>query len=289
MKNLLLTILIILSYSLSFAQATYTLISENKIWSEVDCLNFGGCQTQFYKFQGDTILGAYTYKKIYISSDSLQKSWNINGAMREELSQKVFFSDFTDEYLIYNFSLVKGETFYPNFSGCQFEMTLDSIDSIELLNGEFRRRYNFSSWSNEQWIEGIGSTKGLLNVGLEMCTSDVYTSLNCFTENATLKFQNSNFSTCYFTTVGLTNDIPKENITISPNPITNYGILRFTSYLSDYELKIYSITGNLVRDISNLSGQEFLIERKDLNSGLYYIQLTKDNNIIGICKMIISP
>lgn len=70
MKNLLLTILIILSYSLSFAQATYTLISENKIWSEVDCLNFGGCQTQFYnskvtQFWVHILIKRYTFHQTH--------------------------------------------------------------------------------------------------------------------------------------------------------------------------------------------------------------------------------
>lgn len=288
MKTLSLTIMFMLTYFLTSAQTNYPLIKENKVWSEVNCLNFGGCETHFYKFQGDTTVGTNLYKKLYISADSSHSSWSLFGAMREELNQKVYFTDLIDEYLFYDFTLTPGEIYYANIRGCQFEMTLDSIDSIELLNGETRKRYNFSNWNTEQWIEGIGSLKGLLNIGFNMCMSDVYIDLNCFTENDTLKFQNSNFSSCYYTTVGLAKDIPIENFAISPNPLTTYGILKSTSFLTDCELKIYNTAGKLVRDIPNLSGQEFVIERKDLNSGLYFIQLTKDNNIIGICKMIIS-
>ncbi len=266
----------------------FPLVGENKIWSEVDCMNFGPCETHFYKFQGDTVLEANSYKKLYTSSDSLQSSWYIIGAMREDSAHKVFFSDLTEEYLLYDFSLNKGETLYANFRGCQFEMTLDLLDSIVLLDGEIRKRYNFSSWTTDTWIEGIGSINGLVNVGLQMCTADVYTQLNCFTENDSLKFQNSYFSSCYISTVGLTKDISIENIALSPNPFTTAAILKVPFYLTNCKLSIYSVSGKLLRTYPNLSGKEFLIERNDLNPGLYFLQLTESNNTKRICKMIIS-
>lgn len=288
MKTLLLAFMFILSFFVTSAQTNYPLLSENKIWSEVNCLNFGGCETHFYKFQGDTTVGTNLYKKLYISSDSAHSSWSMIGAMREELNQKVYFSDLTDEYLFYDFTLTAGEIYYANIRGCQFEMTLESIDSVELLNGEIRKRYNFSNWNIEQWIEGIGSLKGLLNIGVDMCMSDVYIDLNCFTENDTLKYKNTSFTSCFYSTVGLANDIQEENITLYPNPLTTASILRSTIFLADFELKIYNISGKLVRKVANLSGQEFLIERNNLNSGLYFIQLTKNNNSLGICKMLIA-
>jgi len=266
----------------------FSLVGENKIWSEVNCINFGPCETHFYKFQGDTILSANSYKKLYTSSDSLHSSWYIIGAMREDSAQKVFFSDLTEEYLLYDFSLSKGETLYADFRGCQFEMTLDNIDSIVLLNGEIRKRYNFSNWTTDTWIEGIGSINGLINVGLQMCSFDIYSQLNCFTENDLLKLQNSDFTSCYFSSVGLTKDISIEKITLSPNPFITAAILKTPSYMANCVLRIYSVSGKLLRTYSNLSGKQFLIERGDLNPGLYFIQLKDANNIKRICKMIIS-
>ena len=134
-----------------------TLVDTNKVWNVVTCLNFGPCGTTSFHFGLDTIIVNQTYKKIVVNNYSIPIGFNpIPIAAREDLNTKqIYFHNGNIEYLGYDFSLAKGETFITNFGGCSHQMIVDSVDMITLLNGESRKRILF--FGGVTWIEGIGS------------------------------------------------------------------------------------------------------------------------------------
>src|SRR5207244_1851432 len=135
------------------------------------------------------------------TNDSSMSYWLYAGAMREDLSKKIFFITSINEYLYYDFGLNKNDTFRTSLDGCLVEMIADSVDSVMLLNGEYRKRI-FFQWG-DTWIDGIGSMNGVAQVAFDRCTTDAYAGLNCFTEDQVLKYKNPIYPSCYFRTTGI--------------------------------------------------------------------------------------
>lgn len=212
-KQTLIAGLLIIS-GFSFGQ---NLIETNKLWTSVECI--GHCWTWGHKFEGDTVINETIYKKLWQTMDSTFTNWNYANAMRETPDGKVYQWTVDGEELLYDFNLQVGEQFYSVFNGCEVNLEVESIDSITLLNGEKRKRLNFE-WGTESWIEGIGSSYGLLNVGWEQCAFDWHFELNCLSENNILKYDNPNFEGCYVITTGLV-EKSSGSIQVTPNPFKN--------------------------------------------------------------------
>jgi hypothetical protein len=258
-------------------------------WNVSGSENFGGTHTEIFKIFGDSVIGNKSYNKIFVSYDSTMSNWMYNGLLREDSNKVYYIPQYGNTAgLLYDFSLNAGDTTHiiSAWMPEPQEFICQSVDSI-IYNSTIYKRWNFS-FPYEQWLEGIGSNVGPLYSGASAYVFDLWFSLLCFHRNDTLLYMQPNIAQCYYSTVGLTYDIPKENISLYPNPLTTASILRSTILLTDVELKIYNASGGLVRRVADLSGQEFLIERDNLNSGMYFIQLTKDSTIVGICKMLIS-
>lgn len=136
-------------------------------WHLISCYN--GCLTDVYFTDGDTLVGGKNYKILdgfhYISRSFL---------IREEVeNQKVYFTTtvpgFTDEYLLYDFSLTVGDSIDMKNPISPFEhhagyYQVDSILRKPLVDGNLYRHYYLSptpsntvSTNKAAWIEGMGS------------------------------------------------------------------------------------------------------------------------------------
>jgi len=51
---------------------------------------------------------------------------------------------------------------------------------------------------------------------------------------------------------------------------------------------VYNSYGQTVKQIKNISGQTFTLHRDNLQSGLYFLQLTQVNKIIATEKLVIT-
>lgn len=289
MKKLLTFSMLIVLFSCSLsAQSDNTFVTEGKVWSQVEWNNSEQAFTVFTRFQGDTIISGQLYMIVSQSSDSMQLNWMTVGAIRENETHQVYYYNFFEEYLLYDFSLTAGENFSAEINGCQINMPLASIDTIQLLNGENRLRYNFTGQYWEQWIEGIGSSWGPLSVGHLDCSSDWYMSLNCFTENDTLKYRNSQYDDCYVLITGIAEFQNTMEFSINPNPFNQYATLKSSSDLSGCEVSIYSTSGILQKKYSYLSGQEVVINRDNLKAGLYFLHIHDDTGVRAVRKILIT-
>ncbi len=75
---------------------------------------------------------------------------------------------------------------------------------------------------------------------------------------------------------------------IYPNPFNSSTIIDFSTSLHSAELNIYNTHGQLVKQVENISGKEIQLSRSNLPSGIYFLQLTENNKIIVVDKLIIS-
>lgn len=287
-KKIFIIIITLSSFTIGRPQ---TLVDTNKLWSIVNCSYYMNpfCLTDFYRFQGDTIIGLNNYKKLFTAGDSTALYWNYFGAMRQDSDKKVYYHSGMNENLLYDFELNKNDTINLNIHSIPIQLVVDSVDTVVLLNGEKRRRLLFDLY-NEQWIEGIGSMFGLTNVAYYLYMYDASADLNCFKENDTLKYHNINYPTCNFSSgIGISETTSLKLFSINPNPFTVSTTLSFSNpNHEECAIKIYDMTGQLVRKISHVTNDKLIIEKEILKSGLYLFVLTSDSHFWGQEKLIIE-
>ena len=63
--------------------------------------------------------------------------------------------------------------------------------------------------------------------------------------------------------------------------------LNFGSQLNNAELNICNTTGEVVKTVSHINGQEVYIDRSELSSDVYYFQLSQNNQSTIIGKLIV--
>lgn len=80
----------------------------------------------------------------------------------------------------------------------------------------------------------------------------------------------------------------KQTIKISPNPFASQTTLQTDKTLANATLALYNSLGQQVKQIVNISGQTVTLHRDNLSSGLYYLQLTQDNQTIASDKLVIT-
>jgi len=77
-----------------------------------------------------------------------------------------------------------------------------------------------------------------------------------------------------------------ENFSVYPNPFTTSTKIQSTHPISSY--RIYSISGRLVRQEENGSGNTITIDRGSLPSGMYFVEVLSEDGILGRQKVIIQ-
>jgi hypothetical protein len=82
----------------------------------------------------------------------------------------------------------------------------------------------------------------------------------------------------------------KSSLTIksSPNPFVSETIMQTDKVLKNATLTIYNSLGLQVKQISNINGQIITVQRDNLPGGLYYFQLTEDNQTFATDKLVIT-
>lgn len=148
------------------------------------------------------------YLDVYESMDSLELDWHEVGLIREDtLTGKVYFRKYNDldEGLLYDFSLQPGDTVQvvnEFIDEIVAPMICDSVDMVN-VNGVLKKRIFLNSFYNpdvliETWIEGVGSSYGIMNSGLT--ASGIVgssASMLCCSQNNTTIWMDSLFANCY--------------------------------------------------------------------------------------------
>ena len=95
---------------------------------------------------------------------------------------------------------------------------------------------------------------------------------------------------CYWVSrkaTGINTIVFTNSIKFYPNPFLSTTTLQFNKSINNATLTIYNSIGHLVKQIKNITGQIFTINRDNLPSGVYFTRLTLDNKTLIIEKLII--
>lgn len=258
---------------------------------------WNGFGDDYYSFiiSGDTIINALMYHKLNIFSVASvnpscfsQVTRGYKGAFRQDtLLRKVFFIEqgASSEMLLYDFNMQVGDTvrgYTQTFS--PYPDVVQSMDSV-LVGSDYRKRWCINTCYFIYFIEGVGSTYGLICPS-SGCVTDLWEyTLDCFSVSGQTLFPDT---TVFCNIIDVTKNIPvvKPSVTLFPNPFHTSATLQIRDL--DCEIKIYNSMGALVQD-EIITRSDYILNRKSFPDGIYFYQLTTPKNEpIGSGRFIIE-
>ena len=276
---LLLALLIMAGGSSSVAQTPH-FPTQNASWSVYSFSNYQSDTLEYY-LEGDTILYDASWSKLF--HKSLQGDVGYCGAIKE--SDDIVEIKLPDEEkrLLYDFTLAVGDTFpYPPFHfgwDVYSVMVVERVDTVQLLNGEFRREIVSNMVTSavfeeiqERWIEGIGSVHGPLfplNPKLLDVECDEEFTLVCYSEDDELLYHNPRFASCMTATEI---DDAGENdwgVQLYPNPARDHIVISTADNTQIRAITIYDSLGKKVKQVTNTSE----IDVSGLKTGMYLCEM----------------
>ncbi|MFT4762782.1 MAG: hypothetical protein ACI9LN_004770 [Saprospiraceae bacterium] len=263
-------------------------VKENSQWDILFTNASYNMNTLSYKFEGDTIFNGELYKVLWISTDEFNEEWNITQYVRETSDGKIYDSE---DRLHYDFALSVGDTI--DFSS-DCTQQISAIDSIFLLDGTPRKRWEISAYNNpwntgvtDYWIEGIGSVHLITNYGLAGCSLDggIY-QLTCYHENNELLYQAG--EPCFFTST-LEKETPFFEMSIFPNPVSSSLSVQLSNHQNlPYNLKISTIDGKTVKFLDKKNGDDLTeITVNNYAKGIYFLQIIYNEQVLKTERFVV--
>lgn len=235
-----------------------------------------------YEAMGDTIVGAYTYKKVYVANNTGYPSGPPNNTIpfgpnifdfayrNDTPNKKVYYLDCTGginkDTLWFDFNLNIGDTLKEtySYSDIDFNTTnydrriVSSIDSIQIC-GTYYKRFNFNCPAFETYlIEGQGFGDRFFDTNFDgLCPFEP-----CITYD-------TEFFSCYNTSIK-SNGLTAFNISIFPNPVSHQ--LNISSDKKVEQVLIYDLMGKQILRRE----KEKNIDVSLLKSGIYFIKIKTD-------------
>lgn len=90
------------------------------------------------------------------------------------------------------------------------------------------------------------------------------------------------------TTLGIHGNATENRLSIFPNPVVSSTILQVTGNLGHASLRVCNALGQVVWQANDLSGSAVSFSRDNLPSGLYFVWLTDEDQVLGVEKMVIA-
>ncbi len=286
MKKMIVIFGIILSSTMqdATAQGYHPFPDSNAIWNNF----YYGYSTDFrerFGIKGDTLINEILYNKIYsIIDDTVlsQEHMTYYAALRENESKQIFIKiqDWDEEILIYDFSLNIGDSMphseYPEGDlhwGCR----VTDIDTIEMHDNQFRKRFKIEGGGLDYWIEGIGSVRGLFHPIRDYIIGS-YCELVCFKYMDTVVYlENPECNRCF---CRLLTPVEEEvclegDLNIYPNPASTSIKIELEKEEGAATISLINANGQTVLSIKALS---FPVEvnTQSLLPGMYQLRITKD-------------
>jgi hypothetical protein len=283
MKKVFTLIFMVFALNTVQSQTYYPLVIPNSSWNEVEKHSPNGLEHQYFYYESyiyDTVTEVINQKRYHIIWASTNYAY-----IREDSTKKVYFyqpqpnSNIVDtsEILLYDFNMHIGDTlltrvYYNGIYECKNVVT--DIDSV-LVNGEYRKRFKVSrNGYNAQfyWIEGIGSSMGLLGNWIMPFEADY--ELICYKVYDTLYFKVPKFASCngYLSVVKIMPVSPK----IYPNPAADF--LQIENISDKTNIEIFSIDGKLQKSLT--ISENGNVKINELAGGIYIIKLQTEKGLI---------
>ena len=287
-------VIVIMSFNLLSGQVTSVWFEENATWH----YGYGeGMDTPTAGYEklevtGDTIINSIEYRiinRIRVYSNETIQQLDSLYLRHDPVYDKVYRHLDSTEYLLYDFSAVKGDTIIVkaisgrgDISFCH--LLVDSI-GIEVFSDSITRRVQYCSESlNYQFdfagkiIEGIGSEVFLFPVDELVCDAGCANHFRCY-QDSKIIITNPNIGCEELVTSSYQDFAPSDKIRVYPNPAHDYIVIK-SDDVSDIGLvEIYDIAGKVVLSYqaAQLAG-EYRIGIEELSEGYYMVRFRQKDN-----------
>lgn len=305
MKKLLFITLVFLVWT-GRALSQVSFPENDAVWKE-EHITFAGPVLKHFALCGDTVLNGTQYSRVIelqLDSTGQVSGSTYLGGLRSTGSSVVFYSnEELTAYLLYDFSLQAGQTIqlHVPFLLDTITRTVDSVKSV-LLAGAMRRVIYFKpgpgEFDPEFWIEGIGSSYGLLNRATPP-GGDIGFQLLCYQHGS--DYLNLTLIECFLpelTGCGLANSTEFTSkgdplrMTVSPNPTASrlQFFINQPESLSRYNLKIYAANGKMLKVLEQVGPENTLPADVSLPPGFYIAVLdTKQSGrVMAHCTFVVQ-
>jgi hypothetical protein len=182
---------------------------------------------------------------------------------------------FADYWTFNSQTFLQGIIDSPDPQNCTIEIFLADSDSSSYGEGKTYVGYANPDAGGNWSVHVTGVNPG-----------DIITATAIDASGNTSEFSHNAFVGTY---TGILSSDMGDNITVYPNPFSDYTVIRF-NYTSVPPLSIflYNSTGQMIREYENTDKEEILLERNSLPDGLYFLNVEKCGEIIKTHKIIIE-
>lgn len=284
MKRISLVFLAVLMKLYSNAEY-YPISVDNHTWK---ITNFGLVLFHYSDFiDGDTVINNTTYHKLFQQMYGSESIYQI-GLIRDDIAeQKVYSFDGIQDRLLYDFGVDVGDVVDVFSMSGQNNVTVQSIETV-VVNGTSRKKITvMGEFSNGIWIEGIGSTRGVMDPVLGPIV-DYFPTLACFYADDLLNWDNPEYDSVCGQTVAVDEALDISGaIAIYPNPAAEYVTLN-SEMMDLNRIEMYDALGNKCFS-AQLSNRLFMkFDVSGLSNGVYNLVAYRNNATTLTQKLIIS-
>jgi hypothetical protein len=259
---------------------------------------FGDAWEEYsYLLNGDTTINGQTYHKLstpfvsfFTQGSCTQEHFpGYKGAIRQDIpNRKVYYvhPSSSSEALLYDFNLAIGDTIHGYLaSNAGMLDTVISMDSV-LVGNDFRKRWLINDWYEIYYIEGIGSTYGLLENSPGYVTDAPGYYFDCFKQDQQTLYPDTN-TNCQLITSAHDISILEEPLKIFPNPSKGSFSIEFKQPKDIKGISLLSLVGNVI--LSAEIHDQTSICLNNIPCGIYILAILDKNNRTTNKKIISCP
>ncbi len=271
---------------------------ENPAWYEAafmneDSADYTSHSYLIYRLVGDTTINQQTYSKLIKlnSPNTLIHNSEYTGAIRTtECGTTYYIPKDGKETVLYNFSKNKGDTVYSDFLNDSYGINryvITKVDSVELKEIGYRKRMHVASSNlSAIWIEGIGSTFGLLWPLLPESCCKQGRMLVCNYQFNKFAYKASKWKgECFYETSvsDVTEHRPADIIKIFPQPADK--IFQINNPNKAFDFSIINQTGQKIADLGNET--YYSINAEAWAPGIYFLIGKRNKDNISFTRKIL--
>jgi hypothetical protein len=309
MRSFIFILLLSGSFS-AFSQTYHPFPDSGAVWEVLT--GFGPAPiveywTTFF-LEGDTIYNGLEYNKFYYyeypNADTI-----LIGGIREDTNRRVYLhmvsndaiggiyeclsqnNHLPNEFLLYDFSRSIGDTIiysdtssFWDYHQCLDSMEIEYIDSTMVFGKNRSHIYGYArggGWQGQRsddWIEGVGSTKGPLGPymtefewGHQLCSFEYQGQLEVLINCSPKSIEETTYL---------------NSVSIHPNPITSSSVLTI-EYPNQFQftMDIVDLQGRVIE--SRKIGERFSFSEVNLDSGIYLVRIKSNDEVLGTERIVV--
>ena len=236
--------------------------------------------------EGDTTINDQIYHTLntpYVDFFTNGTCTQINGsgykgAVRQDIqNKKVYYIPplSSTEHLLYDFNMGIGDTVQgytaPNTGTYDTVILIDSV----LVGNNYRKRWFTNDWYEIYFIEGIGSTFGLIENSPGYSTDANTYGLECFMQNENALYPDTNINCQLITSTGDIEDFTNK-VHVFPNPSQGSFFISFDQPDNIRKIQITDLVGNIVFQSEIKHQKQFSTEK--FPAGFYLLKVSDQYN-----------